>query len=53
MIACDRSFGGNSPIIIVGNPIARKALDIDCQGLKRKYPNIVGFIEVSTCSGQQ
>ncbi|MEL7351125.1 MAG: COR domain-containing protein [Cyanobacteria bacterium P01_A01_bin.116] len=44
-----RSFGGNSPIIIVGNQVDQKSLDIDRRGLKKKYPNIVTFIETS-CS---
>ncbi|NEQ30222.1 MAG: GTP-binding protein, partial [Leptolyngbya sp. SIO4C5] len=44
-----RSFGGNSPVIVVGNQVDQKSLDIDRRGLKRKYPNIVGFIETS-CS---
>ncbi len=44
-----RSFGGDSPIIVVGNQVDQKPLDIDRRGLKNKYPNIVGFIETS-CS---
>ena len=43
------SFGGKSPVIIVGNQVDQKSLDIDRRGLKKKYPNIVGFIETS-CS---
>jgi internalin A len=44
-----RSFGGNSPVIVVGNQVDQKALDIDRRGLQKKYPNIVEFIETS-CS---
>ncbi|MEA5452275.1 COR domain-containing protein, partial [Leptolyngbya sp. CCNP1308] len=44
-----RSFGGNSPVVVVGNQVDQKSLDIDRRGLKKKYPNIVGFIETS-CS---
>ncbi|MEM9119214.1 MAG: COR domain-containing protein [Cyanobacteria bacterium P01_F01_bin.56] len=47
-----RSFGGHSPIIVVGNQVDQKSLDIDRRGLKKKYPNIVGFIETSCESGQ-
>lgn len=42
-----RSFGGNSPIIVVGNQVDQKSLDIDRRRLIRKYPNIVGFVETS------
>ncbi|ESA34932.1 small gtp-binding protein [Leptolyngbya sp. Heron Island J] len=44
-----RSFSDNSPVIIVGNQVDQKPLDIDRRGLKKKYPNIVRFIETS-CS---
>ncbi|NEQ51880.1 MAG: GTP-binding protein [Leptolyngbya sp. SIO3F4] len=47
-----RSFSGNSPVIIVGNQVDQKSLDIDRRGLRRKYPNIVCFIETS-CSNLQ
>jgi internalin A len=43
------SFGGNSPVIVVGNQVDQKSLDIDRRGLQKKYPNIVGFFETS-CS---
>ncbi|MBE9041330.1 leucine-rich repeat domain-containing protein, partial [Oscillatoriales cyanobacterium LEGE 11467] len=42
-----RSFSGNSPVIVVGNQVDRKPLDLDRRGLQRKYPNIVGFVETS------
>ncbi|MGD1853604.1 MAG: COR domain-containing protein [Leptolyngbyaceae cyanobacterium] len=44
-----RSFGEQSPVIIVGNQVDQKPLEVDQRGLRRKYPNIVGFIETS-CS---
>ncbi len=44
-----RSFSDNSPVIIIGNQVDQKSLDIDRRGLKKKYPNIVRFIETS-CS---
>ncbi len=46
------SFGGKSPVIIVGNQVDQKSLDIDRRGLKKKYPNIVDFIETS-CSNRK
>jgi internalin A len=41
------AYGGNSPIIIIGNQCDQHQLDIDEIGLKKKYPNICGFFEVS------
>ena len=42
-----QSFGGDSPVIIVGNKSDQQALDIDQRGLMRKYPNITGIVETS------
>ena len=45
------SFGGNSPVLIVGNKIDQHPLDIDRTGLQKKYPNIVGILETSAATG--
>ena len=42
-----QSFGGNSPVIIIGNKADQQALDIDKRGLKKKYQNIKAIIETS------
>lgn len=42
-----QSFGGDSPIIVVGNKIDQKPLDIDKRGLKSKYENVRDIIETS------
>lgn len=42
-----QSFGGDSPIIVVGNKIDQHPLDIDRTGLRTKYPNIVEILETS------
>jgi len=47
-----QSFGGDSPIIIVGNKTDQHPLNIDRTGLKKKYPNIVEFVETSAASGE-
>lgn len=41
------SFGGDSPVLIVGNKTDQFPLDIDRVGLQRKYPNIAGILETS------
>ncbi|MBN2116291.1 MAG: leucine-rich repeat domain-containing protein [Anaerolineales bacterium] len=46
-----QSFGGESPVLVVGNKIDQHPLDIDCTGLQKKYPNIVGFLETSAATG--
>jgi internalin A len=46
-----QSFGGDSPVLIVGNKTDQHPLDIDRTGLQKKYPNIVGFIETSATTG--
>lgn len=49
------SFGGDSPVLIIGNKIdqaLRKELDIDRIGLQNKYSNIVGIIETSAATGE-
>jgi internalin A len=46
-----QSFGGDSPVLIVGNKIDQHPLDIDRTGLQKKYPNIVGILETSAATG--
>lgn len=45
-----QSFGGDAPVLIVGNKIDQHPLDIDRTGLQKKYPNVVGIIETSAAS---
>ena len=47
-----KSFGQDSPIIVVGNKIDQHPLDIDKTGLQKKYPNIKVFVETSCDSGK-
>ncbi|RLD05606.1 MAG: GTP-binding protein [Chloroflexi bacterium] len=46
-----RSFGGGSPVLLIGNKIDQHPLDIDRTGLQKKYPNIVGILETSAATG--
>ncbi len=46
-----QSFGGESPVLIVGNKIDQHPLDIDRTGLQKKYTNIVGILETSAATG--
>lgn len=46
-----QSFGGESPVLIVGNKIDQHPLDIDRTGLQKKYPNIVGILDTSAATG--
>ncbi|MEH2450211.1 COR domain-containing protein [Nostoc sp.] len=41
------SFGGHSPVIIVGNKKDEQPLDINRKALREKYPNIEAIIETS------
>ncbi|MEH2249944.1 leucine-rich repeat domain-containing protein, partial [Nostoc sp.] len=41
------SFGGHSPVIIVGNQRDEQPLDINRKALREKYPNIQAIIETS------
>ncbi|MDF5737637.1 leucine-rich repeat domain-containing protein [Nostoc sp. S13] len=41
------SFGGRSPVIIVGNKKDEQPLDINRKALREKYPNIQAIIETS------
>lgn len=45
------SFGGDSPIIIVGNKIDQHPLDLD-HSLRKKYPNITDIFETSAVTGK-
>jgi internalin A len=47
-----QSFGGTSPIIIVGNQVDQQPLDIDRRGLQTKYPQIQAIVETSCETGE-
>lgn len=47
-----QSFGGDSPVIVVGNKIDQQLLDIDRRGLQAKYSNIKAFVETSCLDGR-
>ncbi|MBW4580093.1 MAG: leucine-rich repeat domain-containing protein [Tildeniella nuda ZEHNDER 1965/U140] len=47
-----QSFGGDSPIIIVGNQVDQQPLDIDRRGLQTKYPQIKAIVETSCETGE-
>ncbi|MEM9090126.1 MAG: COR domain-containing protein, partial [Cyanobacteria bacterium P01_F01_bin.53] len=47
-----QSFGGNSPVIIVGNKSDEQPLDINRKALKDKYPNIKAILETSCANGK-
>ena len=46
-----QSFGGESPVIIVGNKYDEQPLDINRKALKDKYPNIKAILETSCQTG--
>ena len=46
-----QSFGGDSPIIVVGNKSDQQALSLDRRGLQLKYPHIKAFVETSCQTG--
>jgi internalin A len=46
-----QSYGGESPVLIIGNKIDQHPLDIDRTGLRNKYPNIIGVLETSAATG--
>ncbi len=46
-----QSFGGESPVLIVGNKTDQHPLDIDRTGLQNKYPNVVGILDASAAKG--
>ncbi|MBD2231203.1 COR domain-containing protein [Phormidium tenue] len=45
------SFGGASPVIIVGNKKDEQPLDINRKALREKYPNIRAILETSCQTG--
>ncbi len=46
------SFGGESPVIVVGNKIDQQPLDLDKRGLMLKYPQIRAIIETFCLDGR-
>lgn len=42
-----RAYGGDSPVIIVGNKIDEGPVDIDLASLRKIFPNILGFYELA------
>jgi len=46
-----QSFGGESPVIIVGNKKDEQPLDINRKALRDKYPNIQAILETSCQTG--
>ena len=46
-----QSYGGESPVIIVGNKTDQHPLDLDKRGLQNKYPNIKAILETSCKEG--
>ncbi|MBE7385243.1 MAG: leucine-rich repeat domain-containing protein [Leptolyngbya sp. SIO1E4] len=46
-----QSFGGASPVIIVGNKKDEQPLDINRKALQQKYPNICAILETSCQTG--
>lgn len=46
-----QSFGGDSPVIVVGNKIDQQPLDLDKRGLRAKYPQIAEVVETSCETG--
>lgn len=47
-----QSFGGDSPVIVVGNKIDQQPLDLDRRGLQIEYPQIRAFVETSCATRQ-
>ena len=47
------SFGGKSPVIIVGNKKDEQPLDINRKALREKYPNIQAIIETSCSKNEE
>lgn len=47
-----RSFGGDAPIMIVGNKADQAALNLDMAHLKAKYPGIVDYYPLSCTQAQ-
>jgi internalin A len=47
-----QSYGGNAPVIVVGNKIDQHPIDLDQRGLLQKYPNIKHIAAVSCEQGE-
>jgi internalin A len=47
-----QSYGGDSPILIIGNKIDQHPLDLDQRGLQGKYTNIKRILETSCETGE-
>lgn len=47
-----QSFGGDSPIIVVGNKSDLYALDLDHRGMQAKYPQVRGIVPISCLTGE-
>ena len=47
-----QSFGGESPVLIVGNKTDQHPFDIDRTRLTKKYSNIISISEVSAATGK-
>jgi len=45
------SFGGGSPVIVVGNKVDQQPLDIDQAGLENKYSAVKAIVETSCATG--
>ena len=46
-----QSFGGDSPVILVGNKVDQRPLDINRRRLRAEYPSIVDIVETSCVHG--
>ncbi|MBE9155944.1 leucine-rich repeat domain-containing protein [Nodosilinea sp. LEGE 06152] len=46
-----QSFGGESPVIIVGNKKDEQPFDVNRKALREKYPNICAILETSCQTG--
>ena len=42
-----RAFGGDAPVLLVGNKVELAAVNLDMNDLKERYPNIVGYYPLS------
>lgn len=47
-----KSYGNNSPIIVVNNKTDQHTLDLDYRGLKKRHKNIKAFLETSCKKGK-
>jgi internalin A len=46
------SFGGDAPVIIIGNKSDEQPLDLNRSALQKKYPNIKAILETSCSTGK-